>query len=68
MTIEKLKSIAQTNEVYKDYLYDEDDKRPLNKLLNKNGFKPLGQLKVQLKNNLDPDYKECEGKTYTIHG
>lgn len=68
MTIEKLKSIVQTNEVYKDYLYDEDDKRPLNKLLNKNGFKSLGQLKVQLKDKLDPDYKECEGKTYTIHG
>lgn len=68
MTIEKLKSIAQTNEVYKDYLYDEDDVRPLNKLLKKNGFKPIGELKVQLKDTLDNDYKECEGKTYTIIG
>lgn len=66
--ISKLKSLVQINQIYKDYLYDEDDKRPLNKLLKKNGFKPLGQLKVQLKDNLDHDYKECEGKTYTIHG
>lgn len=68
MTIEKLKSIAQTNEVYKDYLYDEDDKRPLNELLKKNGFKPLGELKVLLKDILDDNYKECEGKIYTIDG
>ena len=66
--INKLKSLVQINQIYKDYLYDEDDKRPLNELLKKNGFKPLGQLKVKLKDNLDNDYKECEGQTYTIYG
>ena len=66
--ISKLKSLAQINQIYKDYLYDEDDKRPFNELLKKNGFKPLDQLKVKLKENLDGNYKECEGQTYTIRG
>lgn len=66
--IKKLKELANINEIYKDYLYDEGDVRPLNKLLKKNGFKPLGELKVRLKDTLDNNYKECEGKTYTIDG
>lgn len=66
--ISKLKSLAQINQIYTDYLYDEFDERPLNKLLKKNGFKPLGQLKVKLKDKLDNNYKECEGQTYTIRG
>lgn len=66
--INKLKSLAQINQIYTDYLYDEFDERPLNKLLKKNGFKPLGQLKVKLKDNLDDNYKGCEGQIYTIGG
>ena len=66
--ISKLKSLVQINQIYKDYLYDEDDKRPLNELLKKNGFKSIGQLKVKLKEKLDGNYKVCEGQTYTIRG
>lgn len=64
--IERLKEIVKAHLVYKDYLYDSEDVRPLNKLLEINGFKPLGQIKVQLKDELDKNYEGCEGQTYTI--
>lgn len=64
--IEKLKELVETDLIYKEYLYDEEDDRPLNEVLNKNGFKPIGELKIKMKDILDENYEECQGKTYII--
>jgi hypothetical protein len=66
--ISKLKSLVQIDRIYRDYLYDEDDDRPVNETLKKFGFKPLGELKVKLKDKLDANYEHCQGQVYTIDG
>jgi len=62
----KLKSLVEIDMIYRYYLYDRDDERPVNETLKKFGFKPLGELKVKLKDKLDPNYEDCQGQVYTI--
>jgi hypothetical protein len=65
--LEKLKMIMVVNDIYSDYLYDSDDKRPLNKLLVKYGLPPIGEMKLKLKDKLEEGWGDCEGNTYTVH-
>lgn len=66
--IEKLKLVATVNMYYRDYLYDYMDNRPINLHLESLGLKPIGELKIKLKDELEGVYKiRCyEGKTGTI--